>query len=72
MLAKVNAVLTKKYTGSKVRHALEVILEALTENDERVVVPLKGLKVAPYYGCLLTRPRGVGQSGISHHPRKTY
>jgi heterodisulfide reductase subunit B2 len=56
---KVNAVLDKKYSGSKIRHALDVILEALAEDDERIVVPLKELKVAPYYGCLLTRPKGV-------------
>ena len=56
---KVNAVLGKKYGGARVRHALDVILESLTENDERIVVPLKELKVAPYYGCLLTRPIGV-------------
>ncbi len=55
---KVNAVLDKKYSGSKIRHALDVILEALSEDDERIVVPLKELKVAPYYGCLLTRPAG--------------
>jgi heterodisulfide reductase subunit B len=57
-LEKVNAVLDKKYSGAKIRHALDVILEALTEDDERIVVPLKELKVAPYYGCLLTRPAG--------------
>lgn len=56
---KVNAVLTKKYSGGKVRHALDVIQEALEKNDELIVVPLKDLKVAPYYGCLMTRPRGV-------------
>ncbi len=56
---KVNAVLGKKYNGARVRHALDVILEVLAENDERIVVPLKELKVAPYYGCLLTRPAGV-------------
>lgn len=56
---KVNAVLTKKYSGAKVRHALDVIQEALEKNDELIVVPLKDLKVAPYYGCLMTRPRGV-------------
>jgi heterodisulfide reductase subunit B len=58
-LEKVNAVLDKKYSGSKIRHALDVILEALTEGDERIVVPLKELRVAPYYGCLLTRPAGL-------------
>lgn len=56
---KVNAVLDKKYSGARVRHALDVILESLAEKDERIVVPLIGLKVAPYYGCLLTRPVGV-------------
>ncbi|MCX6677839.1 MAG: CoB--CoM heterodisulfide reductase iron-sulfur subunit B family protein [Methanothrix sp.] len=58
-LEKVNAVLDKKYSGARIRHALDVILEALAENDERIVVPLKELKVAPYYGCLLTRPAGL-------------
>jgi heterodisulfide reductase subunit B len=56
---KVNAVLGKQYTGARIRHALDVILENLKENDERMVVPLKELKVAPYYGCLLTRPTGI-------------
>ena len=59
ILKKVNAVLEKKYSGSTVRHALDVILETLVEDDERMVVPLKELKVAPYYGCLLTRPTGI-------------
>lgn len=59
VMAKVNAVLTKKYSGAKVRHALDVIQEALEKNDELIAVPLKDLKVAPYYGCLMTRPRGV-------------
>ncbi len=59
VMAKVNAVLTKKYSGAKVRHALDVIQEALDKNDELIVVPLKDLKVAPYYGCLMTRPKGV-------------
>jgi heterodisulfide reductase subunit B len=59
ILEKVNAVLDKKYSGAKIRHALDVILEALAENDERIMVPLKDLRVAPYYGCLLTRPAGL-------------
>jgi heterodisulfide reductase subunit B len=56
--SKVNAVLTKRYEGAQIRHVLDVILEVLQKNDERLVVPLKDLKVAPYYGCLLTRPVG--------------
>ncbi len=57
--AKVNAALTRKYSGVQIRHALDVILEVLEKNDELLAVPLKDLKVAPYYGCLMTRPRGV-------------
>lgn len=63
--SKVNAALdvalTKGYEGRKgvqIRHVLDVILEVLQKDDDRLVVPLKGLKVAPYYGCLLTRPAG--------------
>lgn len=59
VLAKVNAVLDKKYRGAVIRHALDVMLEALAEGDERIVLPLKGMLVAPYYGCLLTRPAGL-------------
>jgi heterodisulfide reductase subunit B len=55
---KVNSVLTRPYDGVCVRHVLEVLLEALEKERDRIVIPLKDLKVAPYYGCLLTRPRG--------------
>ena len=55
---KVNAVLDQKYSGATIRHALDVILESLAKKDERIVMPLKDLKVASYYGCLLTRPVG--------------
>ena len=56
--AKVDAVLTKSYKGARIRHVLDVILEVLQKDDDRLVVPLKDLKAAPYYGCLLTRPKG--------------
>lgn len=57
--AKVNAALEKEYRGAKIRHALDVILEVLEKDDQGIVVPLKELKVAAYYGCLLSRPPGV-------------
>lgn len=57
--AKVNAVLEKEYKGAKIRHALDVVLEVLEKDDQGIVLPLKELKVAPYYGCLLSRPVGV-------------
>jgi len=47
------------YNGSvPVRHPLDVIINdiGLDEIKKRVKVPLKGLKVAPYYGCQIVRP----------------
>jgi len=57
--ARVNEVLAGKYSGGEVRHALEVILEVLEKDPEAVAIPLTELKVAPYYGCLMTRPKGI-------------
>jgi heterodisulfide reductase subunit B len=56
--ARVNAVLAKPYQGAQVKHVLEVVLDELQKDPDKIVVPLKDLKVAPYYGCLLTRPKG--------------
>jgi len=41
-----------------VRHPVDVILNdiGLTKLKEKVVNPLTGLKVVPYYGCVLVRP----------------
>jgi len=51
-----------QYSGSvEVLHYLEVLREMGWDKvKESVVKPLDGLKVAPYYGCLLLRPRGIG------------
>jgi heterodisulfide reductase subunit B len=62
--ARINGVLAGRYSKSEVRHtevkhALEVILEALEMDQEALAVPLTELKVAPYYGCLMTRPKGI-------------
>ncbi|HII07614.1 MAG TPA: disulfide reductase [Methanotrichaceae archaeon] len=68
--ARVNAALEVKYEGEKeVEHIIETITGALSkaedqdqdsdkEPEDLVVRPLAGLKAAPYYGCLLTRPGG--------------
>jgi heterodisulfide reductase subunit B len=42
----------------RVRHLLDVIVSDLGYEAvaEKVTKPLKGLKVAPYYGCLIVRP----------------
>jgi heterodisulfide reductase subunit B len=41
-----------------VRHPLDVLVNdvGLAEIKQRVKQPLKGLKVAPYYGCQIVRP----------------
>jgi len=57
--ARVNEVLAGKYSGGEVRHALEVILKVLEKDQDAIAMPLKDLKVAPYYGCLMTRPKGI-------------
>lgn len=42
-----------------VRHLLEVFIEDVgyAEIEQKVTRPLRGLRVAPYYGCQLVRPR---------------
>jgi heterodisulfide reductase subunit B len=44
--------------GVPVRHPLDVLIHdvGLDVIKEKVVRPLKGLKVAPYYGCAIVRP----------------
>jgi len=46
----------------KVRHLIEVLIEdvGLEEIEKKVSRPLNGLRVAPYYGCQLMRPRKDG------------
>jgi len=50
-----------QYWGTvKVRHLIEVIVNEVGEQEvkARIKRKLSGLKVAPYYGCQLTRPFG--------------
>ncbi len=44
---------------SKVRHLIDVLVQdvGFEEIKKRVKTPLTGLKVAPYYGCQILRPR---------------
>ncbi|HJW98240.1 MAG TPA: CoB--CoM heterodisulfide reductase iron-sulfur subunit B family protein [Candidatus Bathyarchaeia archaeon] len=61
-----------KSTGEvKVRHYLDVLandvgFEKIAQN---VKIPLKGLKVAPYYGCLLVRPPQIVSFDDPEHPK---
>lgn len=58
----VEAITGQPYHGGvDVRHILDVLVNdvGLKKIREKVKQPLKGLKVACYYGCLLTRPQKV-------------
>jgi heterodisulfide reductase subunit B len=64
-------VLGADYDGSTpVKHLLEIIRDdvGLDEIAKRVTVPLSGLRVACYYGCLLVRPPDVMQFDDPENP----
>lgn len=53
------------YSGNvRVHHLMDMFVNeiGLDAIREKVSDPLEGLKVAPYYGCQMTRPRRPGQS----------
>jgi len=54
----------------RVRHMLDVIYEDVGEAAvrEKVVQPLTGLKIAPYYGCQVVRPLTGGDD--TEHPTR--
>jgi len=58
-----NMTLSRPFQGTTaVRHPLYIILETVgLDRLSNVPRPLHGLKVAPYYGCVLTRP-------VAEHP----
>jgi heterodisulfide reductase subunit B len=59
MLDRINWFTEEEYRGDvRVSHFLELLRDDLGWDAlaERVVRPLTGLRVAPYYGCLLLRP----------------
>ncbi|NLS93139.1 MAG: disulfide reductase [Planctomycetaceae bacterium] len=66
MKQKINEALSAgqlKYKGGvRVRHLLDVICSDIGEEKikEKVVRPLTGLRIAPYYGCQAVRPISIG------------
>ena len=50
--------------SARVRHPLDILLNdvGLTSITAKIKYPLKGLKVAPYYGCQLVRPYALFDS----------
>jgi len=60
-----------KYAGGvKVRHYMDILANDVGFDKilQKVTVPLKGLKVAPYYGCLIVRPIGIERFDDPEHP----
>ncbi|MEE8357066.1 MAG: CoB--CoM heterodisulfide reductase iron-sulfur subunit B family protein [Anaerolineales bacterium] len=53
-----------------VHHILEIIVKdvGLEAIEEKVQKPLHGLKVAPYYGCLIPRPADMESFDDPEHP----
>ena len=70
--SKVNAYMGEDgYHGeATVYHYLELLRDAVGYDTlkEKVVNPLKGKKIACYYGCLLLRPSGVMQMDDPENP----
>ena len=69
--AKIHQVFDYKYQGKvKAYHPLEVFLEmGLDRIRERIRKKLSGLKIACYYGCVLTRPPDICQFDNVEDPR---
>lgn len=57
---------TKYGAGVGVVHLLELLRDEIGYDKLASLVkkPLSGLKVAPYYGCLLLRPEGIGLDAL--------
>ena len=73
MVAEAEKLVGVSLTGAReieVAHILQVMIEeiGLETIKEQVVKPLKGMKVASYSGCLLTRPRSIAQFDDSEQP----
>jgi heterodisulfide reductase subunit B len=60
MLERINWFTEEPYDGqARVSHFLELLRDEITwpKLKEQVTRPLTGIRVAPYYGCLLLRPQ---------------
>ncbi len=69
--SKIHQIFDYKYQGKvKVYHPLEVFLEIGLETiREKIRNKLSGLKIACYYGCVLTRPPKVAQFDNVENPQ---
>jgi heterodisulfide reductase subunit B len=69
---RINDVMDLPYGGNaEVRHLLDIIVNDVgLENVAKCVTkPLKGLKVVPYYGCLIVRPVEIAKFDDQENPQ---
>jgi heterodisulfide reductase subunit B2 len=69
--SRVERITGKPYDGGvEVRHLLDVLVNelGLEAIRDKVVRPLNGIRVASYYGCLLTRPPEIVAFDDTEHP----
>ncbi|MHA1794371.1 MAG: CoB--CoM heterodisulfide reductase subunit B [Promethearchaeota archaeon] len=67
VLEKIN----RKFKGtSKVRHIMDILYNdvGVKEIADRVIMPLKGIKVAVHYGCHLLKPTDTRPWGTDENP----
>ncbi len=60
LLTRINATLDSHQLkqAPRVRHPLDVVVNDVGVDNVPLEKPLQGMKVASYYGCLITRPEG--------------
>jgi heterodisulfide reductase subunit B len=69
LFRKVNGILKRDFTNSvEVLNIAQLLQQALPALKDQVTRPLKDLKVACYYGCLLVRPPKVTQFDDTEDP----
>jgi heterodisulfide reductase subunit B len=69
---RINDVMDFPYGGTaEIRHLLDIIVNdvGLETVSKCVAKPLKGLKVVPYYGCLIVRPTEVTKFDDQENPQ---
>ncbi len=70
---QVSEALDYEYRGTvKVQHLMDIIVDrvGIDEVKKRVSQPLNGLKLACYYGCLITRPTTITGAENPEYPQK--
>ncbi len=70
---KVEELIGEQYRAEiKIRHLINVIIHDYGTANliRKVKKPLKGMRAAPYYGCLLTRPANICKVEDPENPRE--